>query len=182
VSTLPPEFDRATPSLWQFIIDDPTGGLVNGGGRIKSPLGTYQAKPVLPGKATFRFNAKYKKGATFGFTSKYKKGANVPTGQTEFQFRVANLNFHSDTYQWLVVAGARAQFKGTGTINRAGQYGFMLTAIDGQVSGGGGYDKFRIKIWDVATEEIVYDNELAAPDDADPTTVIQGGSIVIHKQ
>jgi hypothetical protein len=57
----------------------------------------------------------------------------------------------------------------------------MLTAIDGQVTGGG-IDKFRIKIWEKASGAIVYDNQMSAPDDANPTTAIQGGSIVIHKQ
>lgn len=115
--------------------------------------------------------------------SKYKKGANVPTGETEFQFKAGNLNFHSSVYEWLVVAGARAQFKGSGSINGAGDYGFMLTAIDGQVSGGGGNDKFRIKIWDKNSGGVVYDNQVSgnAGDDADPTTIIGGGSIIIHK-
>ena len=40
--------------------------------------------------------------ANFGFVSRYKKGANVPTGQTQFQFQVADLNFHSSEYDWLV--------------------------------------------------------------------------------
>jgi len=52
--------------------------------------------------------------------------------------RQASLNFHSSTYEWRVVVGARAQFKGSGTTNGAGDYGFMLTAIGGQVNGGGG--------------------------------------------
>ena len=47
----------------------------------------------------------------------------------------ADLNFQSDVYDWLVVAGARAQFKGTGTINGEGNFGFMLTAIDGEQPG-----------------------------------------------
>jgi len=79
-----------------------------------------------------------------------------------------------------VVAGARAQYKGVGAINGAGEYGFMLTAIDGQIKGGGGADKFRIKIWDKATDEIVYDNQMGAADTADPATILGGGSIVIH--
>ena len=59
----------------------------------------------------------------FGFFSKYKKGATVPTGETEFRFKVADLNFHSTEYEWLVVAGPRAQSKGSGTINGAGDSG-----------------------------------------------------------
>ena len=43
----------------------------------------------------------------------------------------------------------------------------MLTAIDGQVNGGGGVDKFRIKIWDKDDgERVVYDNQMGAADDA----------------
>ena len=80
-----------------------------------------------------------------------------------------------------MVAGARAQFKGTGTINGEGNYGFMLTAIDGDVNGGGGIDKFRIKIWDKATDTVVYDNNLGGADDANPATALTHGSIKIHK-
>jgi len=79
-----------------------------------------------------------------------------------------------------VIAGARAQYRGSGTISGSGDYGFMLTAIDGQVNGGGGMDKFRMKIWDKATGQIVYDNQMGAGDDAVPSTVISAGSIVIH--
>jgi hypothetical protein len=42
-------------------------------------------------------------------------------------------------------------------------------------------DLFRIKIWDKDNGDmVVYDNELGGADDADPTTAIGGGSIVIH--
>ena len=81
-----------------------------------------------------------------------------------------------------MVSGARGQYKGSGTVNNAGSYAFILTAIDGDVKGGGGVDKFRIKIWDKATGTGIYDNQLGASDSADPTTAIGGGSIVIHAQ
>ncbi len=58
---------------------------------------------------------------------------------------------------WVVVSGVRAQYKGNGTINGAGSYGFMFTAIDGQISGGGEVDKFRIKIVNKTTGAVVYD-------------------------
>jgi uncharacterized repeat protein (TIGR03803 family) len=149
------------------VVFDPSAGFVTGGGWINSPPGAYTANPALTGKANF------------GFESKYKKGASAPTGETEFQYKVGNLNFHSTSYQWLVVAGAKAQFKGTGTINNAGTYGFILTAIDGEISGGGGADKFRMKITG-SGGGLVYDNLLNAPDADDPTTLLGGGSIVIH--
>jgi len=82
-----------------------------------------------------------------------------------------------------VVAGPKAQYKGNGTINGAGNYGFLLTATDEQINGGGGIDKFRIKIVDKTTDSAVYDNVIGTSeniDAANPQT-IAGGSIVIHK-
>jgi len=92
------------------------------------------------------------------------------------------MNFSSTVYEWLVVAGARGQYKGSGTINGSGDYGFLLTAIDGQVTGSGGTDRFRIKIWNKATSTIVYDNQMGALEDSPAATVISGGSIVIHSK
>lgn len=43
-----------------------------------------------------------------------------------------NFRFHSVSYEWLVISGARAQYKGVGTVNGAGAYGFLLTATDGR--------------------------------------------------
>jgi len=62
-----------------------------------------------------------------------------------------------------------------------GDYGFMLTAIDAALTPSTEVDRFRIKIWDRATEQVIYDNQMGDSDDADPTTAIGGGSIVIHK-
>lgn len=78
-----------------------------------------------------------------------------------------------------MVAGHSAKFKGDGTINGGGQYGFMLSAVDGKLKGDG-LDRFRIKIWDKASDQVIYDNEMGASDDAESTTVIGGGRIVIH--
>ena len=44
-------------------------------------------------------------------------------------------------------------------------------------------DRFRIKVWDMATDAVIYDNNMGASDDvdsADPQE-LGGGSIVIHK-
>ena len=109
-------------------------------------------------------------------------GASVPSGQTQFQFQVADLNFHSTVYDWLVISGSRAQYRGSGTINGEGDYAFILTATDGQVNGGGGIDKLRMKIWQKQHNIIVYDNQLGASDSSSPTTAIQSGSIVVHKE
>jgi hypothetical protein len=151
---------------------DPSAGFVTGGGWIMSPLGAYVPNPSATGKANF------------GFVSKYKKGATTPTGETEFQFKAGDLNLHSTAYEWLVVSGALAQYKGTGTINGVAGYSFLLTARDGQVSGGGGVDGIRMKIWNTSSGIVVYDNMTAAVDDKltnGNTQSLGGGSIVIHK-
>jgi hypothetical protein len=141
----------------------PGGGFVTGGGWIYSDPGNYTPDPTLEGKANF------------GFVSKYKKKARIPTGQTQFQFHAADLNFHSTSYDWLVVdqAGTSAQFTGSGTINGApdpnGQdYRFMLWAGDGDP------DTFRIKVWweDGGTEVVIFDNGFGQE--------LNQGSIVIH--
>lgn len=154
------------------VVYDPTAGFVTGGGWIDSPEGAYIAAPLLTGKVNF------------GFVAKYQQGANVPTGQTEFRFKAADLNFHSTSYEWLIVAGAKAMFKGKGTINGAGSYKFQLTAIDADINPNDNFniDRFRIKIWDESdgTEVVIYDNALG--DDSDnATTEIGGGSIIIHE-
>lgn len=158
--------DRQTSSY--VVVYDPDGGFVTGGGWIDSPAGAYTADPTLSGKANF------------GFVSKYKKGATVPDGQTQFQFHAAGMNLHSTSYDWLVISGPKAQYKGSATINGTGEYGFLLTVNDGQQAGGGGIDRFRIKVWDKATSEIVYDNQLSDGDDAAATDAIESGSIVVH--
>jgi hypothetical protein len=57
----------------------------------------------------------------------------------------------------------------------------MLTGTDGQASGGGGVDTFRIKIWDIADgDAVVYDNLPSEADDSYEGTQLGGGSIVIH--
>jgi ELWxxDGT repeat protein len=168
--TVTDEYGESVNLEFQYAVCyDPEGGFVTGGGWIDSPAGAYTPDPAMTGKASF------------GFVSKYKKGTTVPTGQTTFKFHAADLNFNSTDYQWLVVAGKKAQFKGWGAINDAGDYGFMLTAIDGDLSDPAEPDRFRIKIWDRLTDELIYDNQLDAPEDAEPTTGLGGGSIVIHK-
>jgi hypothetical protein len=156
--------------LYQFVVVyDPAGGFVTGGGWINQPPDGY---PALPGKANF------------GFVSKYKKGSNVPDGETEFQFKAGDINFHSSSYDYgsLVISGGKkATYRGDGTVNGVPGYRFLLIAWDGQASGGGGVDRFRIKITQGGT--LVYDNRPLASEDvdlADPTA-LGGGSIVIHK-
>jgi Leucine-rich repeat (LRR) protein len=161
--TIDEDTDKERSITYQYIVVyDPDGGFVTGGGWIMSHAGAYVPDPDLTGKATF------------GFVSKYKQGDTTPTGNTEFQFKVANLNFQSTSYEWLVVTGSDyAKFKGTGTINGGmdplgNVFKFLIWAGDGDT------DTFRIKIWweEGDNEIVVYDNGMDQE--------IGGGNIVVH--
>jgi hypothetical protein len=141
-----------------FVIYDPKGGFVSGGGWIDSPEGAYIADPALTGKAYF------------WFVSKYAKGKALPTGNAEFHFDIGQFHFTSTSYDWLVVnkTDLRAQLQGTGEINGEGEYKFMLWVTDAEI------DTFRIKIWEETggVETVIYDNGVETP--------IGGGSITVH--
>jgi hypothetical protein len=151
-------------SNYSILVYDPSAGFITGGGWIDSPAGSYKPDPLLTGKASF------------GFVSKYKKGTEVPDGNTEFQFKAGDLNFHSDHYKWLIVTGSEsAKFMGEGTINGAGingdLYHFQIWVCDKDP------DTIHIRVWyenEYGEEVDVYDNG------ADQE--IGGGSIVIHSK
>jgi hypothetical protein len=149
-----------------IVIYDPDGGFVTGGGWLSTPQGSYFTDPAFTGKAHIGFNAKYQHGAP------------RPSGEMQLTLQGGQLTFHSEDYEWLVVAGSRAQLKGTGSVDGQGGYGFILTVLDG--SGSGSQDMIRVKIWQSGSGEVVYDLQIGEADDADPTSSLGGGSIVIH--
>jgi hypothetical protein len=148
------------------VVYDPSGGFVTGGGWLNSPAGALTSNPALTGKVNF------------GFVSKYFRNATNPRGETEFDFRLAGFTFNAVNFDYLVVSGPKAQYKGAGKVNGGGSYQFILTVIDGQYSGTG-VDTFRIKIWNKSSGAIVYDNQRGAPDNADPTTPVGAGSSIV---
>ncbi|MGE5395255.1 MAG: hypothetical protein ACM3P1_10955, partial [Candidatus Saccharibacteria bacterium] len=158
-------------SYGYLTIFDATSSFVTGGGWISSVAGAYTKDGTLTGKANF------------GFVSKYKKGSNQVDGNTEFQFNAGDFNFKSSAHDpgTLVISSYKATYRGIGTVNGIGNYGFMVTAIDGEITGSGGYDKFRIKIWDKTNgNKVVYDNQLGELENTEASTKLGGGSIVIH--
>lgn len=160
-------------AMFQYVVVyNPTEGFVTGGGWINSPPGAYAPNPALTGKASF------------GFVSRYQNGATIPSGNTAFQLHDASFSFQSTDYQWLVISGSKAQFKGDGTVNGTTGYSFLLTACDVEVSGtcqGGTTDTFRIKIWNTSTGAVVYDNAPGADDLTSDTEALGGGNITIRK-
>lgn len=142
-----------------FVVYSPTGGFVTGGGWITSPSGACLNTAICGPDASGK--------ATFGFVSKYQKGANEPSGNTEYDFHAGGLNFTSSTYQWLVVNqnGTNAQFKGSGTVNGAGNYMFMIWANASSP------ETFRVQITNSANNSTVYDSG---------SQPLGGGSIIVH--
>jgi len=134
------------------VVVDVDGGFVTGGGFINTPNG----------KANFNVNAKYQKGDT------------IPTGNTSF----GGVDFNSTSYEWLVVSGSRAQYKGAGKVNGVSGYSFLVTVADEAV------DRYRIKIWQTSNGNVVYDSNPGAPDDIDSANPqpLGGGNITIHSK
>jgi hypothetical protein len=135
----------------------PSESSITGGGWVASQPGAYLPDPGISGKANF------------GFVAKYLPGDSLPSGNVEFQFAEANLNFKASGFDWLVVPDSTsAILKGTGTINGDGEYKFLLWTGDGKP------DTMRIKIWQEVdgVEYVLYDNGYNQD---------ISGSIVIHK-
>jgi hypothetical protein len=152
------------------VIYDPNAGYTIGGGWINSPAGAYTPNPDATGKLSF------------GFSSQYLKGATNPKGETLVSFLAGDLEFNALNFDYLVVAGAKAQFRGFGKINGVAGYDFILTVIDGALAGDG-VDKFRIKIWEKVSGTVIYDNELGRSDADDPITPVGDAtsSVLIKK-
>jgi len=141
---------------------NPAGGSITGSGTITSPPGAVPSSPKLTAKATFQLSAKYASNST------------VPSGKLVFTLQAAHLSFQSTSLDWLVVSGGTAWYQGTGTVNGAGSFGFLVSAE----SGGRGTGKLRIRTWNKATGAILYDSQPRAPIQSPPVTTITGGSIL----
>jgi photosystem II stability/assembly factor-like uncharacterized protein len=112
----------------------------------------------------------------FDFSAKPKPtAARINKEESLVQLIIGNLEFNAMNYDFRALSGARTQFKGFGKVNNQEGYKYVLTVIDGQAPGGGGVDKFRIKIWNDKTGEVVFDNQVGDADDADPTTPVGAG-------
>ena len=150
------------------VIYDPNGGYTIGGGWINSPAGAYAPDPSLAGKLSF------------GFNSQYVKATN-PKGETLVEFLNGGLEFSALTFEYLSISGAKAQFRGFGKINGVSGYNFIMTVIDGALSGDR-VSKFRIKIWEKTTGVIIYDNEPGRSDADDPITPVGAASSILIKK
>jgi len=149
------------------VVYDPNGGYTYGGGWFDSPAGALVSDPSATGKASY------------GFTVNYFKSSTYPKGETQFEFKVGEFEFNALNFDYLVINGANAQFRGTGKItgDQSG-IGFIMTVIDGSLDGTG-IDKVRMKIYNKNTGQVVYDNQPGASDAVSPITVVGSNSDVV---
>jgi hypothetical protein len=131
--------------------------------------GTFSAAPMLDPRAMGMVN--------FDFDSKTVTPSSSRSGSL-INLLLGKLEFRTLGYDSKTVAGARTQFKGSGTVNNLPGYRYILTVIDGQAPGGDGVDKFRLRVWNEKTGETVFDNQMGAGDDADPTNVVGDGASI----
>jgi hypothetical protein len=139
-------------------------GGVTGSGLINGPPFAVATTAAPAGQVRFQLAAKYAGKRT------------VPQGKAVLQFQATHRVFRSTALDWLVISGDTAWYEGTGTINGAGSYGFLVAAS----SGGSGAGKVRIRIWDNATGAVVYDTQPGAAINAAPATPIRRGRIALH--
>jgi hypothetical protein len=149
------------------VIYDPNGGYTYGGGWFASSAGALKSDASATGKANF------------GYAVNYFKGAANPKGETQFELKVGDLEYNALNFEYLSIAGARAQIKGTGKIT-GGQSGinFIMTVIDGALDGTG-IDKIRIKVYNKNTGQVYYDNEQGSDANNPVTKVGTNSQIVI---
>ncbi len=150
------------------VVYDPTGPFVTANGNFTSPSGAF-----TPGDPN---DPDVVGTAHIGFLARYTTGSTVPSGNGSFRFAAAGLDLEATGFVWLVVtpSGDEAFFRGTGTVNGASGYEFLVSGIDGPP------DLVRIKVWATASGTVVYDSQPGAADDADPTTPLTGSGFVIH--
>ncbi|HEV2251510.1 MAG TPA: carboxypeptidase regulatory-like domain-containing protein [Candidatus Limnocylindria bacterium] len=157
---------------------DPTR-FVTGGGWVMTTAGS----TGLPAgrRVTFGFNARYPADRRTGDTGDRGEhtgdrgehhgdpaGTLRPTGHLELQAKATDLELESETFDWLVIAGGRAELQGTASIDDSSAvWRFRLVAIDGSP------DAFELSVWDAA-------GSLAHPRYHIGPAVLGGGSIRVH--
>ncbi len=104
--------------------------------------------------------------ASFELSAQYADKALTPSGDTIFI--LPGMSFASTSVTWLVSEpdGSAARYAGTGTVNGASGYGFEVSVTDGP-------DRLRMRIWHLASGNVVFDN--GSPQ------AIRNGQIKVHK-
>lgn len=160
-----------------FTVTDKDGGQ---GTSTFQYISVYDANTSFAGGRSFDNPSQASTSATgkvtFGISSKYSNN-NALTGSFKMDFKAANISFDSTILQSLATSNGKAYLKGTGNMNGLSGYSFLVTAIDGSITGG--QDLIRLQIKDNAGN-IIYDTQPGDGDTTDPITQVTTGNIRIH--
>ncbi|MEP7000263.1 MAG: PKD domain-containing protein, partial [bacterium] len=141
-----------------LVIYDAAGGYTTASGKVHDLLRAH--------KTNFSHDVRYAGGTT-------------PVGAFEIHGAPAG-DMTSSAFEYLVVQGTTGTFKGTGTMTNGTPVTFLVRGIDAK-PGPGGQDKVRIKVWNSATNAVIYDSQPNAAELATPTaTVIAGAYNILH--
>jgi len=169
--------DPVISSYPDLIVYDPIGGHVTGGGSID-----IDSASCPPSDDPLECRGGQ---ANHGFVIKHNAGTGQLEGQTTFSFKKGGLDFYSEnSFSYLLVLDAFAQFGGTGLITYQGreyEASFVISIQDSNLVPGGPYDDlFGIRI-ELLDGRVIVDTTL------DPNAIngfgmleSYGGSIVIH--
>jgi CSLREA domain-containing protein len=161
-----------TSTFSPVVVFNTGAGSMNADGWFNSPLGAFPADPSFAGKVFVESNVRYDQGSP------------LPAGT--FKVRLPGTTLVGTSFAWLsisgsTISGSKLQLSGTGTINGADSYMFLLSGIDGKLDGKKLPDRVRIKIWDPVTGRIVYDSQMDAPNNASAVVALGGGTINIKR-
>jgi hypothetical protein len=162
------------------VVDDTKGHIKGTGGQ--SPSYPYSQFTSSTGPSQLGFTVGYNANGTFRTNSRVRfvlvDAITSATPNTVFSFSATYTNFN-----WMAINGPYALLSGTGMVNNVAGYSFVLSIIDGTLQNPSGEDRFRIRILN-PNGTLYFDNEFAPTPTRDillfdPTTLIQGGEIVI---
>lgn len=109
-------------------------------------------------------------GIRTGGTVEFAFNAGSRTGSTWIRFAAGDLDFRSTSQTAPLILAGTATYSGTGTINGAGSYHFLITAIDGT-------DRLAIRIWNARTGRTVLNLSTFAP-----ARLTSGGIVIAPKK
>lgn len=149
-----------SPVQYVSVYNPTQQSIFTAGHRFSSPIGAYPQNNTLTGNVTF------------GLSYRYQGSMPVGLRQFSMDFKAADLSFNATTISSLVIFNGKAILTGTGTINGAGSYDFLVVGVDG--------NGIRIKISDPSNNNtIIYDTQPGDPDTANPITPVTG-AVIVH--
>lgn len=116
---------------------------------------------------------------------KFSAFARVRNGETgrdsKLDVRSGKLSFRAKSFDTVVFGDSQASLRGEGRIDGdSRRYGFVVSAIDGDRRRQRQRDFLRIRIWNLTTGQVMFDNQPGAGDDAPPSTRVTDGGVEIR--